>query len=894
MAAKRPVAAEALRQHYESLIENSLVAVYLIADGKFVFVNGRLAEIFGYGREELIGKSALDLVAPESRELVAGRIAERLTGKVESAHYEFVGLTRSGERRRIETFGTRVLLGGTPAIQGTVIDVTERHEAVQALARSEERFRLLIESSLDVVTIIDAAGAIRYLSPSVERLLGYAPSELAGTSVFEIVAAAGREAAQQALLETLNRPGAGPPLTFTVRRRDGEVRTVEAIGNNRLADPEVGGIVITIRDVTDRERAEEEIRKSERQYRMLFASSPQPMFIFDREHHAFLDVNEAALVHYGYAREEFLAMRIEQLRPAEDVEIFLRSLAESTESLRFPGVWRHRKKNGELIEVEASHHDIEFAGRPARLVLVHDVTEKRRSEQSVHKLLQAVEQAENVVFMTDPEGTITYVNPAFQRLYGYSRDEAVGRNPRLLRSSRQDRAFYESFWKTLLRDEVVRSEIINRSKDGRLLTVETIVSPVHEPDGRRIGFIAVQHDVTRAKELERQFLQAQKMEAVGRLAGGVAHDFNNLLTAVIGYSDLLLAGTAEGPLRDGLVEIRKAGERAASLTRQLLAFSRRQVLVPKVLDLNAVVADLEKMLRRLIGEDIVLLPELDPELAAIRADPGQIEQVLVNLIVNSRDAMPRGGTITIQTRNAVFDDHFLHSHEGAVAGAHVLLSVRDTGSGMDSETRSHIFEPFFTTKEKGKGTGLGLATVYGIVKQSGGYVWVESEPGRGAEFTVAFPAVADRAETGAARKPATSGLRGTESVLLVEDDEAVRRLARVALERSGYRVVEARDGREAFETAREPKNSFDLIITDLVMPRIGGRELAAKLAEAGIRTRILFTSGYPEGDLPDGAGADGIFFIEKPFTPDALLRKIRKALDQALAKNDSESSIGQK
>jgi len=388
-------------------------------------------------------------------------------------------------------------------------------------------------------------------------------------------------------------------------------------------------------------------------------------------------------------------------------------------------------------------------------------------------------------------------------------------------------------------------------------------------------------DVTARRQLEDQLRQAQKMEAVGQLAGGIAHDFNNLLTAILGCTQLLLHATPpEDARREDVEEIKNAGLRAAELTRQLLAFSRRQVLAPKLLDMNSVVANMDKMLRRLIGEDVALVTELAADLGPVNADPGQLEQVLLNLAVNARDAMPQGGRLTIATANVVLTEEYAERHHRLPPGQYVLLAVSDTGVGMDEATQKHLFEPFFTTKEVGKGTGLGLATVYGIVKQSGGYIWVYSEPGHGTTVKVYLPRVAGAAEPLPAAEAAPELRRGTETVLLVEDAAPVRTLARKSLENCGYRVLDAADGRAALDLSAHHAGGIDILVTDVVMPGMSGRELAERLAPLRPGMRVLYTSGYTDDAMVhQGVLRSGVAFLQKPFVPESLARKVREVLD---------------
>jgi signal transduction histidine kinase/CheY-like chemotaxis protein len=435
----------------------------------------------------------------------------------------------------------------------------------------------------------------------------------------------------------------------------------------------------------------------------------------------------------------------------------------------------------------------------------------------------------------------------------------------------------------------IREEYGFRHKDGSWRTLESVVSNLLD-NPAVTGIVINSRDVTERRTLESQFRQAQRLEAVGRLAGGVAHDFNNVLTAIAGYSDLLLEDLdARDPKRQDVEEIRAAAQRAATLTRQLLAFSRKQVLQSRVLDLNAVVQALEKMLQRLIGEDVELVFSPGADLRPVRADPGQIEQVILNLAVNARDAMPRGGKLTIETANVELDATYVRDHHGAVPGRYVLLAVSDTGVGMEPETRSHIFEPFFTTKEPGKGTGLGLATVYGIVKQSGGYVWVYSEPGRGATFKIYLPWVDEQVPT-QHQVAAVSLVGGSETVLLAEDDPSVRDVVGEVLTQKGYRVLRAPDGQTALDLARGHLGEIQLLVTDMVMPGMAGRELAEAVAARRPGIRVLYMSGYTDDAVVrHGVLEQGMPYIQKPFSAAGLAAKVREILDRAPAPEPGRS-----
>jgi PAS domain S-box-containing protein len=492
-----------------------------------------------------------------------------------------------------------------------------------------------------------------------------------------------------------------------------------------------------------------------------------------------------------------------------------------------------------------------------------------------------VEQSADLVIITDRDGVIEYVNPAFEVLTGYSREETIGQTPRMLKSEEQTPGIHKELWQTILSGTVFRGILANRKKNGEIFLAEKTITPLRDAEGKITHFISNDRDITERRRLETQLQQAQKMDAIGKLAGGVAHDFNNLLMVISAYAELMLDSVApEHPLRRNVQEIMTASRRAADLTRQLLAFGRKQVQSLQLVDLNWIVEEINKMLPRLIGEDIELIFAPGQNLGKVKADLVQIEQIVMNLAANARDAMPKGGKLTIETANVQLDEDYVQEHSIVPAGDYVLLAVTDSGTGIASEHMAHIFEPFYTTKGGGKGTGLGLATVYGIVKQNGGFVWVYSEPGLGTTFKIYLPRVQQGIEKIHSSKPIEISSKGCETVLLVEDELAVRQSTREYLMLNGYIVLEAKNGEDALCIARDYIPPIHMMITDVVMPNMGGAKLAGHLATERPGMKVLFVSGYAENTvLRHGAIDVTTRFLQKPFSLKTLAHKIREVLE---------------
>ncbi|TAN20898.1 MAG: PAS domain S-box protein [Acidobacteria bacterium] len=634
-----------------------------------------------------------------------------------------------------------------------------------------------------------------------------------------------------------------------------------------------------------------DLRASERRYRQQFDNNPQPMWVFSIASLRFLAVNDSAVREFGYCREEFLGMTVLDIHPAEDRER-LRAIVNKGQPVK-GWLWRYLTKSGTVLEAEVFAQPIDWHGEAAFLSFINDVTARRSAENQLREREEQVrtllDSTSEGIYTLDMEGRCLWCNPAAAKLLGLAEaSQLLGRQVHALaHHTRADGQPYPAAECRLAeaartgRPVSLDEELLWRA-DGSSFHADMRCNPLYR-GGKLSGVVIAIADASERRNLRTQIQQAQKMEAVGRLAAGIAHDFNNLLTVINGYTDMLLQ-QGEAPLspdrqQRALDSIRKAGERAATLTRQLLAFSRQQVIEPKSLNLNSVLEEMDGLLRRMLTEQIELHIAGDAGLGLVHADPGQLSQILMNLVANARDAMPGGGRITIETANFSLDDRYVATHAEVAPGDYVLLTVSDTGAGMDASIRSHIFEPFFTTKPLGQGsTGLGLATVFGIVKQNGGTVSAYSEPGHGTSVKVYLPRILAGADGALRRPPATTG-GGGETILLVEDEDAVRELACEVLRARGYEVLTASRPSQALELLRGYTGALAMVITDLAMPEMDGSSLVRHIAAQRPGLAVLFVSGFPDRILsPNYQLAPEIAFLQKPFSPEMLAARVRAVL----------------
>ena len=753
--------------------------------------------------------------------------------------------------------------------------------------------RSLVEATSDIITVHDEQGTIRYATSALYRTLGYEVGALLGRNAFDLVHPDDVVDLRRDFGAVVLGLNPGTPAEFRWLRADGSWVYLETVGNRLLGPLGETEIVLTSRDVTERKRMQDALQTRDERFRAAVEGSLDAVFFLRAERgedgriadFVLEEINHNGERLLGKVRDEVLGERVGALAPLGHVAKFLDRYAHVAEervpleeefAVDLPGVgpsWFYQQvvPLGDGVAITASN-----------------VTERKRSEEALRdseeRWRSLVENVPGYLMVIDPGGRIVSINRPFT---GRELSEILGESAFDFVAPHHEARAREAFRAVLERGEVVEYETDAGTPDGVAVTWVNKAAPLYR-EGKIGGLILLATDITGRKETEaalerteEQLRQAAKMEAVGRVAGGVAHDFNNLLTAILGYAELALARVSpEDPLRRHIDGIVRTATRASDLTRQLLAFSRKQVLSPRVISLNDVVAAAEGLFRRLLGEDIRLVSRLEPGLGATRVDRAQVDQILMNLVVNARDAMPEGGALTIETANVQLDAAWVAAHPGATAGAHVTLVVSDTGVGMDEDTQRHIFEPFFTTKELGRGTGLGLATVYGIVKQSGGYITVESALGEGTTFRIFLPRVQEQATRPDTGSYAIAAPRGRETILLVEDEDVVRELAREALRDGGYTVLEARHPGEALLVAERQSGGFDLLLTDVVMPHMSGPELAQRLKDARPGLRVLFMSGYTDdAALRHGVLRSEVSFLQKPFTPESLSRKVRETLD---------------
>jgi two-component system cell cycle sensor histidine kinase/response regulator CckA len=757
----------------------------------------------------------------------------------------------------------------------------------QAELRERERlFRAVFDGAMDAMLLVDDEGTYMDVNPAACELFGLRREDLVGRRAEEFAEHANGIAEGRARFHQSGRLAG----RFALIRRDGLRRDTDFHSTANILP---GVHLASLRDMTER-------RLAEARFTTLTEASSDVVELA-RADGIITYVSPSIFTVLGYRPDEMVGRTMAELIHPDDVESFGR---DQRRLLTEPGMrtairFRARHRNGDWRWIAARRTNLlEDPAVRALLSNMSDVTLEVQAREVQAHLASIVEFSDQAIVGHDMGGHVTSWNRAAEKLYGYRAEEVLGKHISLLMPVDLREEGVAVIERVRAGTAVDQLDTIRQRKDGSLVEVRITLSPLRDAAGAVVGVVGMASDLRERKRAEEmvsrlreQLQQAQRVEAIGRLAGGVAHDFNNALSVVLTYSELVLQDLREGdPVRGDIVEIQRAGQRAARLTQQLLAFSRQQVLQPRVLDLNETLSGMRDMLQRLLGEDVELSLLTSNAIGRVNVDPGQVEQIIMNLAVNARDAMPDGGKLTIETSNFELDAEYAAAHLGATPGRYVLLAVCDTGTGMDADTQARIFDPFFTTKEQGKGTGLGLSTVLGIVQQSGGSISVYSEVGVGTTFKVYLPRTDRAVEQPPSQFPPRADLGGSETILLVEDEERVREVAGAVLRRRGYEVLPAEDGEQALAVAEQHAEAIDLLITDVVMPRMSGRQLVERLAERRPGLRVLFMSGYTDDAIVHhGVLEQGVEFLQKPLTPNALLKRVREVLDRTPASRRSPS-----
>jgi len=898
---------------YKDLFEHSTDIIYTHdLDGNYTSANAAAHKLLGYTLEEFTQMNFRQVVVPEFVPRTEDFFRMKVEGKADSTGpYELLLHAKGGKKVWVEVNSRIMKKDGTPiGVHGTARDISERRNIELALADAEKRYRQLVENAQDMIVEMNHEGIFTFVNPVTSRITGYSDSELLGTHYLDLVAPEYREATSSYYKsQSENRE----PVTYfeiPIVTKDG--RRLWLGQHVRLILGAEGAIraEAIARDITHRKTTAEAVIASERKHRelyrmvrlmcdnvpdMIWAKDLEKRYIFaNRSTCADLlgtdDTGEPVGKTDLYFAEKERASHPENAEWHTFGEICADSdnvvMKERTPS-RFDEFGNVKGKFMFLDVYKAPFWD-EHGNMIGTVGCARVVTEQRRIEEERARLVTAIEQTVDSIMVTDVAGNILFVNPAFEQTTGYSRKEVLGKNPRILNSGKHEPAFYQELWRTLRSKQVWQGHFINEKKDGTLYEEEASIAPVLGADGRVISYVAVKRDVTREMALQKELLHAQKMEAVGTLAGGIAHDLNNILQVILGYCDLMARRNSltDRDAKD-LQSIAGAARRGGDLVSRVLTFSRRFDIEARPTDLNEEVRRVHELLLRTIPKMIEIELALAGDINLIHGDPTQIEQIIMNLSINAAHAMPEGGTLTIETANVSLDQDFCRRHAEAIPGNYVLLTVSDTGHGMESKVLDRIFEPFFTTKTLGHGTGLGLPMVYGIVCRHRGLILCHSEPNRGARFDIYFPQM--QSSTEVSEPDGTySELQGHETILLVDDEEQLRSLAQEAFLGYGYRVYLAATGEHALQIYADYADEIDIVILDLVMPGFGGRKCLERLKQMNQDVRVVVASGFATDEtvnqvLKEGAAG----FMRKPYDFEDLLRQIRAIFDHPTGDSDS-------
>lgn len=836
--------------------------------------NAHLCGLTGYAQEELIGMDSHLLYADASeadlqKDLQPSR--GQSTGTVATSWVRKDGVI-------VPVHLHVALLNPDNPAAGSLFTVTDMNVSrlmEQVLEQQKELYLFFVQSAEDGILLCDRTGTVLQANQTMCNFLRLTQGELVGkqiTAFFRIMA----DEKVRPFCHDFVQQGQTVEVEWLLTTTGDVERSLDA----RVVAMSDGTYLVIFHDVTERKAVEKALRESEKKFTLAFATSPDAIIINRLVDGVLVETNKSFTALTGYSRAEVVGLSPVQLNlwrdPAERdrliKQLYAQGYCENMEA-------GFRRKDGSYGIGSVSSRLLELNDVLHVVSIVRDITRRKQTEIDLERLKVAIEQAGEVVVITEVDGSIVYANPAFSEVTGYAREEVLGKNPRILKSGEHDRTFYRELWRVISSGNTWSGRIVNRKKDGSLYTEEATISPIFDQQGSIVNYVAIKRDITAQLQLEAQYLHAQKMESIGRLTSGVAHDFNNILTVIVGYCEMAMTRADAGlPMAGELEEIHKAALRSADIVHQLRTFSRNQPIAPKPIDLNETVTGMLTMLQRSIGDDIELIWVPEKDLPIIKMDPSQLDQILVNLCVNARDAVHGSGTITLRTRSVDLDASFCAEREGIVPGRYVVVQVIDTGCGIAEELRNQIFEPFFTTKGS-LGTGLGLSTVYGIVKQNNGYVDVHGEPGKGTTFLVYLPVYDNGPVTVEVKERNVPSLGFGETILLVEDDSSVLALGQFMLESLGYRVLTATTPGEAMQLAEHNGTGFDLLVTDLVLPVMSGKELADRLVGRYPGLKVVFMSACPvEAAGHDLGLGDDVCFLQKPFSLTTMADSVKSAL----------------
>jgi PAS domain S-box-containing protein len=869
-------------------------------DGRFLFMSSAAEKLLGYRPENLPGLDFAKIIPPDYLEEAIQRTELQRRKQPVAQPWELQVFNRLGERVwvQIRTQPVYDAQGNLLRVYGIARDLTARKvveeklelyteqleslvgQRTEKLRESEQRFRELAEMLPETVFEIDLGGQVTFVSRSAFASFGYTPQDVEkGLIAFDLLVPEDRERALGNMAKVLKGDDIG--LTeYTALTKDGERVPVLLHSSAIIRDGRSLGVRGFMINICERKQIELALRESEERNRRILETVPDWICIVRVDDGLFLEVNEYFTRMMGYSREEAigrttieLGFYVDPADRARFVEILKKTGEVNNVEIRM------RTKRGELLDTLLSARRINFQGEDCMVSVVTDITSRKNAERGMSRLATVVEQATEGILITESDGSISYANPAFSALSGFSHEEIVGRNIRTLKCDQHDDSFYRSIWNTVTAGDVWKGRIFNQAKDGKLREFESTLSPIRDSSGDIINFVSINRDATQERSLEAQLRQAQKLEAVGTLAGGIAHDFNNILSAIIGYTELTKLDAAGQPgLQSQLQEVLKGAKRARDLVKQILTFSRQGQQERKPIDARLILKEALRLLRATLPSTIEIRQNICAGCGPVEADPTQIHQVLMNLCTNSAHAMrDKGGVLEIELQPVQIGRHEIVRYPGLRTGRFLKLTVKDTGHGIAPENLERIFDPYFTTKDKGEGTGLGLAVVQGIVKTHNGAITAESRPGEGAAFHVLLPVI--EVEPEAEREPAAGLSMGREHVLLVDDENDLVEIGRLLLERLGYSVATRTSSIEALELFKSDPGKFQLVITDMTMPNMTGDLLARRMLEIRPDIPIVLCTGYSERMSEAWAREIGITaFVMKPIVIQELSKIIRKAL----------------